>query len=93
MKQHQEPAPDNLLNTPQASALLKNKDAIRQIAQSPDTQKLLQMLNEQNGGGLKEAAQQAGKGDPKALVAMVNGLMRSKEGAELVERLNKAMPK
>jgi len=85
--------PNDLLNTPQASALLKNKDAIRQIAQSPDTQKLLQMLNAQNGGGLKAAAEQAGKGDPKALVAMVNGLMQSKEGAELVERLNKTMPK
>ena len=68
-------------------------DAIRQIAQSPDTQRLLQMLNEQNGGGLQAAAEQAGKGDMKALVSMVNGLMQSKEGAELMERLNKSMPK
>lgn len=84
---------DSLLNTPQASALLKNKDAIRQLANSPDAQKLMKMLNKQNGGGLKAAAEQAGKGDPKALVAMVNGLMQSREGAELVERLNKAIPK
>ena len=84
---------NDLLNSPQAANLLKNKDAIRQIAQSADTQKLLQMLNEQNGGGLKAAAEQAGKGDPKALMAMVSGLMKSKEGAELVARLNKTMPK
>lgn len=85
--------PGDLLQGPQAAALLKNREAIRRMAQSPETQKLLQMLNRQSGGGLKEAAQQAGRGNPKALMDMVDQLVKDKEGAQLVEQLKETLPK
>lgn len=86
--------PDNNLGavfqSPQAAGLLKNKDALKGLIASPDTQKLMAMLNQKAGDGLKSAADAAAKGDPSALVGLVNQLMGSREGADLVARINKS---
>ena len=65
----------------------KNRDAITRLAKSSDAQKLMELLRRQNGQVLK-AAQAAAAGDPGQLMAMMDQLMRSKEGAELVDRID-----
>ena len=65
----------------------KNRDAIARLAQSSDAQKLMELLQKQSGE-VKQAAQQAAAGDPAQLMAMMDQLMHSKEGAELVDRIN-----
>ena len=65
----------------------KNRDAIAQLAQSSDAKKLMELLQRQSGQ-VKQAAQQAAAGDPAQLMAMMNQLMQSKEGAELVNRID-----
>lgn len=45
--------PGNVLNSPQAAKLLKDKAAVESLVKSPDTQALMTMLNQ--GGGLKAA--------------------------------------
>ena len=65
----------------------KNRDAIAQLAKSSDAQKLRELLQQQSGQ-VKQAAQQAAAGDPAQLMAMMDQLMHSKEGAELVDRIN-----
>ena len=40
-------------------------------------------------GGVQEAAQAAAQGNPAQLMAMMNQLMSTKEGAQLVERLRR----
>ena len=69
-----------------AAELMKNKEAITRLAQSSDAQKLRELLQQQ-GGGVQQAAQQAAAGDPSQLMAMMDRLMHSKEGAELVGRI------
>lgn len=64
----------------------KDRDAIAQLAQSSDAQKLRQLLQQQ-GGGVQQAAKAAAAGDPSQLVAMMDQLMHSKEGAALVDRI------
>lgn len=64
----------------------KNRDAISQLAQSSDAQKLMALLNRQSGH-VQEAARQAAAGDPSQLMTIMNQLMHSKEGAELVDRI------
>ena len=64
----------------------KNRDAIAQLAKSSDAQKLRELLQRQSGQ-VKQAAQQAAAGDPAQLMAIMDQLMRSKEGAELVDRI------
>ncbi len=74
-----------------AEQLRKNPAALRALMQSRDGQVLMQMLTQGDGGaGLQRAVQSAAKGDTAAMVQMVNRIMESPEGAELVERINKA---
>ena len=65
----------------------KNRDAIAQLAKSSDAQKLRELLQQQSGQ-VKQAAQAAAAGDPAQLMAIMDQLMRSKEGAELVDRID-----
>ena len=65
---------------------MKNREAISQLAQSSDAQKLMALLKQQSGG-VQQAAQAAAAGNPSQLMAMMEQLMNSKEGAELVDRI------
>lgn len=80
-KQNQE----KLLKEMAASELVKNRDAISRLAQSGDAQRLMALL--QQRGGVQEAAKAAADGDPSQLMTMMNQLMSTREGAELVERI------
>ena len=64
----------------------QNREAIAQLAKSGDAQKLMELLQQQSGQ-VKQAAQAAAAGAPGQLMAMMDQLMRSKEGAELVNRI------
>ena len=66
--------------------LMKNREAISHLAQSSDAQKLMALLKQQSGG-VQQAAQAAAAGNPSQLMAMMEQLMNSKEGAELVDRI------
>ena len=65
----------------------KNRKAITQLAQSGDAQRLMELLQRQSGQ-VKQAAQAAAAGDPAQLMAMMDQLMHSKEGDELVNRID-----
>ena len=84
---------NDLMKSPEAAALLKNKEALTRIMSSPDTKALMEMLNRQAGGGLKGAPDAAMKGDAKALPGIVEHLMQSKEGAEVVGRISGTLPR
>ena len=68
-----------------AQALEQNRAAISKLAQSGDAQRLIELLRQ--GGGVEQAAQAAAAGDPAALMAMMDRLMHTPEGAELVDRI------
>ena len=89
MKQ-QQPA-GGIFSTPQAAHLLKDKAAVERLTQSPDTKALTEMLN--RNGGLKAAAEAAMKGDASQLQGLLSQLMRDPEGARVVERINRSVPK
>lgn len=54
---------DALMQDPKAASLLKNKDLLKNLVQSPDTQRLMQLLSQDGSDGLKRAAASAAKGD------------------------------
>ena len=68
-----------------AQALEQNRAAISKLAQSGDAQRLMALLRQ--GGGVEQAAQAAAAGDPAALMAMMDRLMHTQEGAALVDRI------
>lgn len=68
-----------------AQALEQNRAAISKLAQSGDAQRLMELLRQ--GGGVEQAAQAAAAGDLAALMAMMDRLMHTPEGAALVDRI------
>ena len=84
---------DELMKDPKAAGLLKNKDLLKNILSSPDTKRLMNLLNQNAGGGLQSAAAAAAKGDPSQLTGLLNQVMQSKEGAQVVGRLTDTLPK
>ena len=68
-----------------AQALEQNRAAISKLAQSGDAQRLMELLRQ--GGGVEQEAQAAAAGDPAALMAMMDRLMHTPEGAALVDRI------
>lgn len=68
-----------------AQALEQNRAAISKLAQSGDARRLMELLRQ--GGGVEQAAQAAAAGNPAALMAMMDRLMHTPEGAALVDRI------
>ena len=84
---------DELIHSPQAAGLLKHRDTLMNLANSPDTQQLIKLLNQQAGSGLKTAADAAARGDAGALAGLVQQIMSSREGADLVSRIREQLPR
>ena len=80
---------NEVLKSPQASNLLKNKQAIESLMKSAEAQKLMELLNRNSGESLKNAAQSAMSGDSKQLMSMVRNLMSDPNNVKLIEDLNK----
>lgn len=66
--------------------LWKNRQAIAALADSEDARHLMELLRRQ-GGQVRQAAQAAAQGSPRQLMEMMGRLMDSREGADLVERI------
>ena len=66
--------------------LMKNRKAIGKLAQSGQAKRLVQLLDQ--SGGVKAAAQAAAAGKPEQLMSMMNQLMSTREGAQLMESIS-----
>lgn len=84
---------DHLIKDPKAAGLLQNKEAVERLLSSPDTQKLMELLNRSAGGGLKQAAEAAMKGDTGQIMGLMDQLMKDPEGAQAVQNINKSVSK
>ncbi|WP_297209325.1 hypothetical protein [uncultured Flavonifractor sp.] len=79
------------MKDPKAAGLLGDKALLQSILNAPDTQRLMQLLNQAADGGLKQAAGAAAKGDTQALAGLVKQVLASREGARLAEQLNRTI--
>lgn len=71
-----------------------NPSMLRSLMQSRDGQALMRMLTQgDQGAGLQRAVQSAAKGRPEDMVRLINQVMQSPGGADLVERINRAVQK
>ncbi len=82
---------NQVLSSPQADRLLKDKKAMESLMNSGEAQKLMERLNQNAGGGLKDAAQSALNGDAAHLMNLVQGIMNDPKSAKLIEELQKKM--
>lgn len=84
-----DPTLEALKKDPQAAKLLGDPAALRSLLASPETQKLMSLLNQRAGSSLQAAAQAAVKGKPEELMGLLNQVMGTPEGAHAVEDLQK----
>lgn len=69
--------------------LLKNKQTVETIIQSREAKQLMDLLNQNSGQNLKDAAQAALKGDTTQLAQLVDHLKQNPQSARLIEDLQK----
>ena len=69
--------------------LLSDKKTLEQVAKSPDAQALAGMISQgQDQASLKKIAADAAKGDTSQLSQLIQNIVRSPGGAELLQRLS-----
>lgn len=88
-----DPTLEALKKDPQAAQLLNDPAALKALLSSPETQKLMSLLNQKAGSGLKSAAQAAAQGKPQDLMGLLEQVTSSPEGAKAVESLKKQTQK
>ena len=72
--------------------LQANKGALLQLMNSPDGKRLVQLISQQAGSGnLRRAAGAAAKGDTAGITQILQNLVSTPEGAQVVERINRTM--
>ena len=76
-------------DTSKLQQLLGSKKTIERVAKSPDAKALAKMLTKgRDETSLKQAAEKAAKGDTSQLSEIIQSVMSSPGGAELIQRLN-----
>lgn len=74
--------------------LRSNPAALQSLMQSQDGQELMRMLTgHDRGAALQQAAQAAARGNPAEIAKLVSQVMQNPDGAQLMERINKAVQK
>ena len=74
--------------------LRQNPAALQRVMRSQDGQQLMRMLSGADGGSsLNRAAMQAAGGNTAELTKMIQNVMQSPEGAELIRRISESLQK
>lgn len=81
----EKPTGNDPLSSATAAQLIKNRQAIAQLAQSHEVQSMMRLLRQ--SGDVQQAAQAAAKGEPAALMSMVQQLLSTQQGAKLADQI------
>lgn len=80
-----------MLQSGQTAQLLQDQEKLERLRNSPETQRLFELLSRGTAGSLEQAADQAAQGDTAALVSAIQRLMRDPEGQRLIEKTKQAL--
>ncbi len=86
---NKDPTLESLKKDPKAAKLLGDSAALKALLASPETQKLVELLNRGGKDALSSAAKDAAKGKPDALMGILNQVMSSPEGAKAAQDFQK----
>ena len=81
-------------NNGKLQRLLSDKKTLEQVAKSPDAQALAGIITQgRDQASLKKIAEDAAKGDTSQLNQLIQNIVRSPGGAELLKRLSGTIEK
>ena len=79
---------NELLNSEHAKKLMNSQSTVDQLKNAPESQRLLQLLEEQAHGDLEGMANAAAKGDPQQLMGAIQKLLRDPESKKLLGEIS-----
>lgn len=82
---------DELLKSEQAAKLMKDTHRLERLKDSPESQRLFQLLDRSAGGKLEQAAGQAAQGDTASLMTAIRQLMADPEGQKLIQQMRQLL--
>ena len=82
---------DEILRTPQAEKIMGNREKLGSLMTSPETQKIMELLNRNSGGNLEQIAGNAEKGDTAQLMNAIRQLMQNPEASQLIQQMKNKM--
>ena len=74
-----------------AAQLHSDPDAVQRMAQSPDGQELLTLIQQQNGAQLQKVMAQGEGGSAAEMAGLLKTVLSSSEGRELLQRLSQQL--
>ena len=74
-----------------AAQLHSDPDAVQHMAQSPDGQALLTLIQQQNGAQLQKVMAQGEGGSAAEMARLLKTVLSSSEGRELLQRLSQQL--
>ncbi len=80
-----------MLQSEQTSKLLQDQARLERLRDSPETQRLFELLSRSAGGDLEQAANRAAQGDASGLVSAIQRLMRDPEGQKLIQKTKQSL--
>lgn len=80
-----------MLQSEQTSKLLQDQAKLKRLRDSPETQRLFELLSRSAGGDLEQAANRAAQGDASGLVSAIQRLMRDPEGQKLIQKTKQSL--
>lgn len=80
-----------MLQSEQTSKLLQDQARLERLRDSPETQRLFELLSRSAGGDLEQAANRAAEGDASGLVSAIQRLMRDPEGQKLIQKTKQSL--
>ena len=80
-----------MLQSEQTSKLLQDQAKLERLRDSPETQRLFELLSRSAGGDLEQAANRAAQGDTSGLVSAIQRLMRDPEGQKLIQKTKQSL--
>ena len=83
----------DFFHSPQAEQMLKHKEQIVAMANSPEARQLMNLIQSKAGANLDSAAQSAAQGDPAKLMTLLQQVMATPEGARAVDNISRKLPK
>ncbi len=87
------PELQKIFSSPEARKLFAQKDALQSLSNSPQVQKLMQVLQQKSGGDLQGVAQAAMQGDASQLTRLLDDVTRNPETAKTIADISRQLQK
>jgi hypothetical protein len=81
------PSLQDVLKSEQAAELMKDSKKLERLRDAPETQRLFQLLSQNAGGNLEQAAGQAASGNTAQLMDAIERLLHDPEGQKLLQKM------